>query len=61
MIIFSIFATVPFSKFCDCFNCFHRDNYIEMHIYFDYLKIHDVMQVPRYASVKDIMCKYWMI
>ncbi|XP_034301154.2 acid-sensing ion channel 3 isoform X2 [Magallana gigas] len=32
-----------------------KENFIELHIYFDYLKVHDVKQVPVYASEKDIL------
>lgn len=37
---------------------FCRENFIELHIYFDYLKVHDVKQVPVYASTKDVLGKY---
>lgn len=35
-----------------------RENFIELHIYFDHLKVHDVKQVPVYASSKDLLGKY---
>lgn len=37
---------------------FSRENFKEVHIYFDKMKVHDVKQVPVYASEKDTLCKY---
>lgn len=33
----------------------YQENFIELHIYFEHLKVHDVKQVPVYASEKDIL------